>query len=224
MDAIDRRKAHIPRVKLPLEPADFYLILCHISNTPTGNVIRAVLLTLYYGVLRQSELMPRTVNAWDPHTQPTRGDVSLTSDKCVIFIKKAKNMQRYDQNRIVSMQAATNSFICPVNAMSLMFNDTPTLSLSEPVFMFPDSRRPIPATFVLKELHSIMLSVGLSDCIDRTSLHSIRKSAATDAFMAGCSEHSIRTYGGWSSAAYQTYIRTSNLNVNRSLINHLDTA
>lgn len=221
MDAIDRRKSHIPRVKLPLEPADFYLVLANIPKTPVGNLSRAIFLTLYYGVLRQSELLPRSVNAWDPNTQPTRGDVSLSSHKCTIFIKKAKNMQRYDQNRTVSMQPTPNNLTCPVSAMYSMFNDTPTFSLSEPVFMFPESRTPVPATFALKQLHGIMAAVGLDDAIDHTSLHSIRKSAATDAYMAGCSEHSIRSYGGWSSSAYRTYIQTSNSDVNRCLIQQL---
>lgn len=222
LDAVDRNKRHIPRIKLPLQPSHFYAVLCNIDFSPSGNMFRAILLTLYYGVLRQSELIPRSVNAWDPHTQPTRGDLSLSDDKCVIFIKKAKNMQRYDQNRSIIMQAALNKFICPVRAFKTMLQCTPTYHYDDPLFMFHDSRKPVPATYVLKMLHSTMSIAGLSGYIPQTSLHSIRKSAATDAYMAGCSEHSIRSYGGWSSSAYKTYIHTSNIEVNRSLITRLD--
>lgn len=222
LDALDRTKRHIPGVKLPLEPQDFYAILCALEKDPVGNLIRAVLLTMYFGVLRQSELIPRSVAAWDPEFQPTRGDVLLSEDRCIIYIKKGKNMQKYNQNRTIIMQAANNKLICPVNAMHVMFSETPPYLKSDPIFMFHDSRKPVPATYILKQLHHTMYRAGLDESVDQTSLHSIRKSAATDAYMAGCSEHSIKSYGGWSSSAYRVYIQTSNNRVNRSLINQLD--
>lgn len=222
LDALDRDKTYVPRVKLPITPSAFYNILSSLQNNPTGNLLRAALLTLYYGALRQSELFPHSIAKWDPYTQPTRGDMSITNTQCAIFIKKAKNMQKYGQNRKVLMDIAPNSIVCPVRAMSRMCNDSPTQSLNDPLFMFHDSRLPVPASFILAQLHALMRLGGLEPDIPHTSLHSIRKSAATDAFMAGHSENSIKNYGGWSSSAYRVYIRTSNREVNQSLIRTID--
>lgn len=222
LDALDRNKTYVPRVKLPITPSSFYNILSCLNNNPTGNLIRAALLTLYYGALRQSELLPQSIAKWDPATQPTRGDVSINHTQCVIFVKKGKNMQKYGQNRTIIMDLAPNSMICPVRAMSKMFIDRPTQSCNDPLFMFHDSRLPVPASFILAQLHALMRLAGLESDVPHTSLHSIRKSAATDAFMAGHSENSIKNYGGWSSSAYRVYIRTSNREVNQSLIRTID--
>lgn len=222
LDALDRNKFYIPRIKEPLEPMSFYHILSSLGTDPNGIMIRAALLTLYYGCLRQSELMPRTVTRWDPLVQPTRGDMYMSDSKCFIHVKKAKNMQKYGQYKTVVMQSAQDYNICPVTAISHMVSLTPTLSSSDPLFMFYDTRDPVPSSFVLTRLHETMKLTGLQQYIPITSLHSIRKSAATDAFMAGCSENSIKNYGAWSSSAYKAYIKTSNHQVNQSLIRTLD--
>lgn len=222
LDALDRNKSYVPRLKNPIPPDHFYSIISSLHDDEIHNIVRAALLTLYYGVLRQSEILPRSVGMWDPVTQPTRQDLSLNIDSCSILIKKAKNLQKAGQSRVVVMQAASNPIICPVLALRTLIHQTPTISPNDPLFMFPLDRRPVPASFVLKQLHEAMERAGLDDLIPTTSLHSIRKSAATDAFMAGCSENSIKNYGGWSSQAYRVYIQTSNQHVNRTLIRSLN--
>lgn len=112
LDALDRNKSYIPRVKDPLDPVSFYSTLSHIAPDSVGTMVRAALLTLYYGCLRQSELMPRTVATWDPLFQPTRGDLTIYHDRCVIHIKKSKNMQKSGQNKNVILEAANDPNVC----------------------------------------------------------------------------------------------------------------
>lgn len=154
-------------------------------------------------------------------TQPSRKDITFADDTCIIRIKKAKNLQKYGQFKDIIMQAAPNPLICPVRAIKQVLQDTPTVSDEDPIFIFPDTYRPVPASFILSELHKLLARVGLGKWISCTSLHSIRKQAVTDAFMGRCSETSRRNYGGWSSQAYQTYITTSNRHVNSTLIQSL---
>lgn len=182
-------------------------------------MVRAVLLTIYFSALRQSELVPRTVKTWDPMIQPTLSDVTLTSDKCSIMIKTGKNMQRVGQHREVVMERASNSAVCPVRAMHVVMSLKDTSVARQPLFTFQGSMIPIPASKVTKTMHEVMRDIGLAAIIPKVSLHSIRKSSATDAYLAGCSETSIRQYGGWTSTAYRSYISTSNRSVNRVLLN-----
>lgn len=221
LDALDRDKMYEPRLKVPLPPEQFYTILDNLTHDRLGTIIRAALLAIYFGVLRQNELLPRSTGKWDPKSQPTRRDMWFVNNTCVIRIKKAKNLQKYGQCKQVIMQAANNPIVCPVRAMGQVIHDSQHIPDHGPIFVFPDTSRPVPASYVLSELHRVMRMVGMGAWIHCTSLHSIRKQAATDAFMGGCSETSIKNYGGWTSAAYQTYIHTSNRRVNSTLINSL---
>lgn len=219
LEALERDKTYVPRIKSPLQPSHFYNIIVNIQADPLGHVLRAVLLTIYYGALRQSELLPRTVKLWNPLVQPTRRDVSFNEDTCTIMIKTGKNMQRVGQFREVVMQRAQCLILCPVQAISHVISCSPCATLDDPLFTYPDSAVPVTAPKVTKIMHQIMRDLGLRHLIPKISLHSIRKSAATDAYLAGCSETSIRQYGGWSSTAYRSYISSSNRTVNRALIN-----
>lgn len=222
IDGIKRNKSHIPNVKVPIEPDNFISIISALPETTQGTVMKGILLVLYYGALRQSELVPRTVKAWNPRIQPTRGDCEISPQCFKLVIKTAKNMQLAGQSRTILMHKSHNHNICPVVTMSRIFSETPTHTLRDPLFMFPDTREPVPSSKVLSVLHQAMHELGLDHLIPTISLHSIRKSAATNAFAQGCPEMSIRNYGGWSSSAYQSYIRTSNSVVNASLIKSID--
>lgn len=218
LEALDRDKTYVPRVKSPLEPAQLYLIISNIRLDPLGHVVKAAMLTFYFGALRQSELLPRTVKTWNPISQPTLEDIVVTTESCSIKIKTGKNMQRIGQSREVVMQRSDNPVVCPVRAMHFALYYNGGNAALDPIFTFPGTSVPLTSTKVTKTMHQVMNDVGLANIIPKVSLHSIRKSAATDAYLAGCSETSIRQYGGWTSSAYRSYISTSNTRVNRVLL------
>lgn len=213
----ERDKSYVPRVKDPIPPHLLRAVLHRLDTHPV-TIARAVYLFLYFGALRQSELVPKSASLWRADIQPTRDDLQVMQDRCVLYIKTGKNMQRVGQYRRVILDAAHDPYLCPVRAMHQVLVDTPTLSPTEPLFMFPDSRAPVPSTLFLKILHSNLRSLCLSHLTPKISLHSLRKAAATNAFSAGCSELSIKRYGAWSSSAYTAYINTSNQTVNQTLI------
>lgn len=170
---------------------------------------------------RSCTISCRTMRLWSPHMQPTRSDCQLLYNQCSIHIKHGKNLQRYDQSRTVVMAAATDPILCPVRALHAVLRDSPCQAPKDPIFVFTDGR-PVPSSFVLKQLHIIMRRCGFHDIISQTSLHSIRKAAAMNAHDEGCSELSIQNYGAWQSDAYRSYIRTQNIAVNCSLIQSLN--
>lgn len=219
LEALDRDKSYIPRTKSPLEPNQLYQIIANIPLDPLGYMVRAAILTIYYGALRQSELLPRTVKTWNPMLQPALEDLSVGHDSCTITIKTGKNMQRVGQYREIVMERSTNPVVCPVRAIQAALCHNDGRAARDPIFSLPGTSVPLTSTKVTKIMHHVMTDVGLAKIIPKVSLHSIRKSAATDAFLAGCSETSIRQYGGWTSTAYRAYIASSNRAVNRVLLN-----
>lgn len=218
VDAVERDKQCVPRSKDPLPPSVFRDILDHLVSGAQGNIVRAALLVLYYGALRQSELFPRTVSQWDPTKHPMRKDLVFSEQACTIYVKFGKNMQKAGQHRLIELSAVQDHRLCPVQALRRMVTDIPSQSDNSPLFMFPISYKPVPASYVSKEYHAALALLQVPDAKRRFSLHSLRKAAATNAFSSGCSELSIKRYGGWSSSAYTSYIETSNRSVNQSLI------
>lgn len=221
LDALERDKTYIPRVKRPLAPHILSQILYALSFDPLSNILRSIFLCIYYGAMRQSELLPCSINKWSPDNQPTRTDVTLANDHCIIYVKKAKNMQKAGQSRNIILALVEDRALCPVRAFERVFVDTPTRHQNDPLYMFPDKRTPIPVTYVKNQLERLLVHTGNTASIPYISLHSLRKAAATNAYNQGCDELSIKRYGAWSSDAYATYITTSNANVNQHLINSL---
>lgn len=151
LDAMERRKEYVPRAKEAIPPAVLAHILHRLGNTPMLCIIRSIFLTMYYGALRQSELLPNSINSWSSLKQPTRGDLQLQPASCSLFIKFGKNMQKTGQNRHVCLLPAEDQALCPVHAMTVVVSITPTRSQLDPLYMFPSSRKPIPISYVRKE-------------------------------------------------------------------------
>lgn len=127
-------------------------------------------------------------------------------------------MQKAGQHRVIDLSAVDDQHLCPVTALRQIVSDIPAESDCAPLFMFPTTQRPVPSSFITKQYHLALSQLQVPNAKKRFSLHSLRKAAATNAFSSGCSELSIKRYGGWSSIAYTSYITTSNRSVNQSLI------
>lgn len=218
LDAMDRDKTHVPRIKEPIPPEVFITLLTSLRDDPLMNIARAAYLLLYYGALRQSEVTSRTISSWDPTKHPTRGDIHINDQGCVLFVKFGKNLQKIGQYRQVHMAAASDPRLCPVYTLRRIIAHTPTINSQDPLFMFPSDRKPVPTTFLARVLRDSLVHIGQTSMTNTTSLHSLRKAAATDAFAAGCPELSIKQYGGWSSSAYTAYINSNNQQVNSTLV------
>lgn len=218
LDAMDRDKTHVPRVKEAISPDVFSGLLRSLAHDPLMNIARAAYLLLYYGALRQSEITSRTIASWDSAIHPTRGDFKLYPDRCTLFVKYGKNLQKIGQYRNIELIAAIDPTFCPVRAMRTVLLETPTISNIDPLLMFPNNRKPVPTTFLARVLKDHLIKMGLPSLNSIISLHSLRKAAATDAFAGGCPELTIKQYGGWSSSAYTSYINTNNSRVNNTLV------
>ena len=217
LEAINRNKAYQPVKKIALPMDALRSVIFNISRDRIGVAIRTAILLIYYGALRQSEVAPPTVPQFDPTRHPTRADVVISTREITMTVKWAKNMQKTGETRSVTMTRVPNPLLCPVQSLSTHFAHTPTASSSDPILVYPDTLHPIPLTVIRQVWEQTIHSLGLPKA--KFSLHSIRKSAATQAHLGGCGELTVQRLGGWKSAAYKQYIDSNNdTRANRALI------
>ena len=82
-----------------------------------GTMVKAALLLIYYGAMRQSEVVPQSQRAFNPTRHLTRRDVAVART-LAIRVKWAKNMQRYNQQRTLTMLPTGDPNTCPVQAVA----------------------------------------------------------------------------------------------------------
>ena len=204
LEAIKRDKVYVPRPKSPIPMEALRRIILQFKDNPVGRMERAVVLLLYHGALRQSEALPPSVASFLATSHLTRGDVRLSKGFGMVLIKAAKNLQYHDQQRDVTLYPVEEQLFCPITSLMQVIQDTPTAHKTDPMFMFPDTRMPVPTTYMNKRWRKTLIKLAIAPA--PFSLHSLRKAAATEAHRAGCSDQQIKDFGGWASDAYKTYI------------------
>ena len=174
---------------------------------------------MFYGAMRQSEVVPQSQRAFDPTRHLTRRDVSVAST-LRIKVKWAKNMQRYDQQRTLTMLPTGNHNTCPVMAVRAVLRATPEVPQDAPLLVIPGTTRPMTAAYLRAAWASMLKKLGITP--GTFGLHSIRKAAATAAHQAGCTDLQVQRHGGWKSNAYKNYIEThDSYKVHKALIHSI---
>ena len=217
-NAYNRDKSYQSRAKDALPMPDMARALGELPNSMVGDATRAAVLTMFYAALRQSEVAPPTMGAFDHTRHPTRGEIRLTTEGISLRVKWAKNMQKVGQQRTVTLPLVPEVALCPVRAIRANIMAVPTKSQKDPLLMLP-SRAPVPCSLVKKTWDTALHVVGVD--ITTYSLHSLRKAAATQAHAKGCTETEIQRHGGWRSTAYRTYIATRTGRVTSALVDSI---
>ena len=216
LDAVERDPEYKSRAKPAVPLNIFKKVILALPNTQEGITIRAILLTIYFAGLRQSEVAPPSIRAFNPLHHLTREDVVLTTVVSV-HIKHAKNLQKAGQSKTVTLHPASSRELCPLYNISLVTKFSPTVKVGQPMFPKPGTTIPIPLTRVREMWADTLTGMGMD--AKKYSLHSIRKTASTVAFKEGCSELSVKRFGGWSSNAHRVYItETDSKKVNQTLV------
>ena len=197
----------IPRQKLPITPA-LLSKLCHITEGLGifGLVLKVAMTFAFYGMLRQSNLAPRTAGAFDVTRHTTRRDVQLTPPGVCIALKWSKTMQTVGHGDNIPLPTITGHVTDPVAAYSRMIAALPTRHPTEPLLTLPGKG-------ARKTVTTALLSKGLAillECIDIDphlySLHSFRRGGATAAFNAGVNVLDLKRHGTWRSDAFTAYV------------------
>ena len=208
VDALLKDKSYTHRQLRAIPVRHLRSVLDAIPRTITAQAVRAAILVMYHGALRQSEVAPPSIKAMDCTRHPTRGDVTQHNRGILITVKWAKNMQNYTQHKVVHLGRAAKTKYCVVAAIERHLQQCPTEEQLQPLFVFEGSRRPIPVSYIRKAWISANRKARLSHLA--YTLHSLRRAAATQAHLQGCDEIDIQRFGGWHSNAHRAYIKSDN--------------
>ena len=205
MDAMLKRKDIDSKAKDMIPLDIFKKIVNSVPIDGLGWNFRAILLVIFFGALRQTEVVPPSVNKFSAARFLTRGDFEFTGENVVITLRWAKNIRSvYKDNKVILTKAQDKRF-CPVTAVVKAFKAAPSKNPSDAAFMFPATKTPIPASHVRGQWALYLRKLHIDSKI--YSLHSIRKLSASIAFNQGCSVSEIQMFGNWASEACKVYIK-----------------
>ena len=203
---IARLKKHKPKQALPLTPEileDIHKFL-DLTNLNDASLWTALIFGFFL-MARKSNLVPDSVNKFEPSKHLCRSDVTRSGNVILVSLKWSKTNQNQDREHCVPLLAMPESQLCPVRAWS---NLTSLVSgnLQDPLFIVEKHNQLFPLTYRILQsrLKQLIGATGREPAA--YSSHSLRRGGATFAAAAGVPRHCIQQVGDWRSDAVDQYM------------------
>ena len=186
------------KITRPLKPVlllrlDVHLLenilqICQMLQHPS--VFKALYTFCFFTFLRISNILPYTMASFDLSRQLCRADVVFGHSKAVVIIKWSEDRCRTTSITIPVLGASP---LCPVTALTAMFNRFPALNDS-PLFQVPSHSGLVPFTDSVARKHLKNISIALS--LNKSlTLHDFRRAGASWAFQHGVPLQAIQAQG-----------------------------
>ena len=177
---------------------------------PTDMVAWVATLIGFTMFLRKSNLVPDTMDAFNPQMQFRRQDFNSTGPLSVMMaeITWAKNLQFKQKVLRIPILPAQNKTICPVMWMHYMMQKIPALP-GDPAFTIysEEGKTALSANQLIARIRKWLKLIKENE--DEYSLHSVRRGGATFAYQCNIEGEMIKRLGNWASDAYKRYIDVS---------------
>lgn len=209
---INRCLGRPPKQKLPITVHILHKIYDHLdlSNSMQGAFWTASLVA-FFAFLRKSTLLPKSSSPNDIVKSLCVKDLTLEPNGSLLMlhIRHTKTIQFGQRHLDLPISAASDSVLCPVNAVVRMLSHFTPGSLigDHPLFSYKDSQGN--TTFLTHLTFVKLLRALLKKCgVDASqySGHSFRRGGCTHAFSLGISPMLIKLRGDWRSNAYERYV------------------
>ncbi len=203
--------------KLPVDPHLLLLIKDKLDpSAPQDVLFWACSLTMFFCLLRKSNVMPNSLSSFNPSKHLCRGDFRIQpeglSHGILLAVRWTKSLQDKHRQLLLPLPFLRNHPLCPVTAITAALSLTPWAPLTAPAFLLPGPNRsykPILYRGFLAQFRRVLRSLGLDDHVFAT--HSFRRGGATWALTQGLSADVIRLLGDWKSTAYTAYLELTPL-------------
>ena len=157
------------------------------------------------GFIRQGNLVPRAVGAFDATRHLTRDDISRHAKGLLVRLKWTKTMQSSCTPTSVCLPQIPGSLLCPTAAYEALLQVGPTSSPGQPFIRYLDGN-PITAAYLTAQWRTLIGAAGLDPA--GFSLHSLRRGGAQFALhRGGALLTDVMAHGTWRSDAVRAYIR-----------------
>ena len=205
LQGIHRRKPRKPGLK-PINMALLKKIVSnlHIISLSKYDIYlyRAIMITMYFGCLRVSEVM-ESAGLLD-HTLTVNLIECLVCDGQTIAYKLMLKTfkHNYTQPFTMKLVKAKDIVICPVKALTDYLQIRPNVGGS---LFIDENRKGIKRAHFAQVLKLVLEKLGIDS--GKYNTHSFRIGRTTDMAMGGFSHEKIKILGRWESDAYRKYIR-----------------
>lgn len=187
----------------PISPDLLRKIVSHMRRYEReGRHIATAVLFLFASGLRQSNVLPNSVEAFDPKRQVTRADITWAKSHYVINIKWEKPKQGAEC-RAQPIPTANDSTVCSYTALSHMWKNSVKKSPNTPLICFEDGN-PIPLPYFRQKWKNTLQAIGIHD--KTFTIHGLRRGNARFLQDMGLEVSEIKTHIGWESDAVFGYI------------------
>ena len=160
--------------------------------------------------LRKSNLVPDTMEEFDPRMQFRRQDFNSTGPLSVMMteITWAKNIQFRQKILRLPVLPVENKAICPVIWVHFMINQVPA-NPEDPAFTIwkDGEKKALSANQLIARIRNWLQLIKEDE--EQYSLHSLRRGGATFAHQCNIEGEMIKRLGNWASDAYKRYIDVS---------------
>lgn len=204
-------------MKSPITINMLYKLLSYLDlQDPLHCNIWAAALTMFYAMLRRSNVLPLTATQYNAKRMLRRCDITFDKYGLIIRVGWSKTIQYGERSLQIPLPRIPNHLLCPTQAVYKAFTSTPLAPATGPAFV-TSALMPLSASTFLTVLQQ---ALGPGHNI---SCHSFRRGGATWAFQAGVSIESIKHIGDWKSNAYMRYIQISPKSLRQALLQAITT-
>lgn len=199
--------AHPVKQAVPVTPQLLKQMYNHIDlNSRFDLVCYTALLLGFYMFLRKSNLVPDTLQGFNPKEQLTRANIRISSDLILVEITWSKTIQFQQKILLLPLLPAKDRRICPRFWLTHMLRVIPGQP-QDPLFSIPDNRGnlvPITYSQLGQKLKELVKATGRSP--EGYTLHGLRRGGTCHALEVGLVGEDLRIMGDWATDAYMTYI------------------
>ena len=208
LKAIKRQLAGTPYQTLPISPEilqQMYLFVD--TNDPEQLANWCCILTGFRCLLRKSNLVPVSIDKFNPETGLSRSKIMLPPNKDValVYLNWSKTNQFGNREIVIPMVADPVRALDPVYHLRLLFS-TNLLADNLPAFSYVKSGRVWCVTYdkFTGSLRKLLDTAGYRS--RSYSGHSLRRGGASFLYRLGADPLLIQATGDWQSDCYQRYI------------------
>ncbi|XP_048576165.1 uncharacterized protein LOC125557539 [Nematostella vectensis] len=209
---VSRRIPHVPQRAPPVTPSLLLLVARTVDfqHDANSSTLYCAFLFAFFLMARIANIVPRSIKAFNPTRDLTRGGVLCNEHGLIVTFKHTKTIQ-FGQRRLhIPLLRIPGSLLCPVAAYNNMIRLVPS-SARKPLFLLLGRSGPFALTksrFVT-EFRLALCSVGVAHA-DSYRGHSFRRGCASWSFNHGVPGELIQLYGDWASDSYKLYLEFSN--------------
>ncbi len=168
-----------------------------------GVLLKVSVTMCFYGMLRQSNICPRSSKSYQYNKNTSRDCISLQDPGLVISLPWTKTRQEGGLPLQVPLPGLLDPVVCPVRAYNKLLKLQPTKCPKQPLLAAKDGKS-ISCRLLARWFNQAVELAGLSN--KSLSLHSLRRSAASIMAHSGVNLAQIKTHADWQSDAFWQYI------------------